>query len=92
MFVFKPSLFSDAERTELKNSLPELCANSTAKEIEAVQCERDVNQLKFCQYMSKHIGDKFEGTISTVKSFGMFIELDNTVEVLVRVANMGKDF
>ncbi len=92
MFVFKPSLFSDAQREEFKNSLPELCAASTAKEIEAVQCERDVNQLKFCQYMSDHVGDKFQGTISMVKSFGLFIELDNTVEVLVRVANIGKDF
>ncbi len=92
MFAFKPSLFSDGEREKFKQQLPELCETSTQKEIEAVQCERDVNQLKFCQYMSKHIGDTFEGTISTVKSFGMFIELDNTVEVLVRIVNIGKDF
>lgn len=92
MFDFKPSLYSDEERQTFKKSLDALCKLSTDKEIAAVQCERDVNALKFCQYMSDHIGDVYDGIISTIKSFGMFVELDNTVEVLVRVANIGKDF
>ncbi|MGL4948516.1 MAG: ribonuclease R [Mycoplasma sp.] len=92
MYIFTPEAFTDKQRIEFKKELDSLCEHCTAKEINAVETERDVNQLKFCQYLSDNIGKTFEGTISTIKSFGMFIELPNTIEGLVRVNNIGKDF
>lgn len=92
MYKFANNLYSDNDRNEFNNKLSELCEISTEKEIQAVNLERDVNTLKFCQYMSKHIGEVFDGIISAVLSFGIFVELDNTIEGLVRIKNIGNDF
>ncbi|MGL4950348.1 MAG: ribonuclease R [Mycoplasma sp.] len=92
MFNFTPNAFNEKDKNEFKNNLEELCKHCTAKEINAVETERDVNQLKFCQYLSDNVGKIFDGTISTIKSFGMFIELENTIEGLVKINAIGKDF
>lgn len=93
MHNFDPSSYTDQQRTEFENQLVELCDKCTSAEINAVECERDVNQLKFCQYLSDHINKVFKGTISTIKSFGMFIEIEeNTIEGMVKISNIGKDF
>lgn len=92
MFYFCPDKFDQSQKDYLKNNLDAYCQEATKKEIIAINTEREVNQLKFCQYMSKHINDVFVGTISTIKSFGIFIELENTIEVLVRINQIGKDF
>jgi ribonuclease R len=66
--------------------------HSSEKEREAQLAERDSVDLKKAEYMSQFIGEKFTGVISSVTSFGFFVELDNTIEGLVRVENIEDDY
>ena len=74
------------------NKLPLIAEHSSIKERQAVECEREVDDMKKAEYMEKHIGDIYEGIISSVVSFGMFIELPNLIEGLVRVEDMIDDY
>ena len=62
--------------------------HSSEKERASVDCEREVEDMKMAEYMEKHIGEEFEGMVSSVMSFGMFVELDNLIEGLVSVKDM----
>ncbi len=62
--------------------------HSSATERASVDCEREVEDMKMAEYMESHIGEEFEGMISSVMSFGMFVELDNLIEGLVSVKDM----
>ena len=68
-----------------------IAEQSSARERAAVDCEREVDDMKMAEYMEDHIGEEFEGMISSVTSFGMFVELDNLIEGLVPIRDM-KDF
>ena len=65
--------------------------NSSTKERESIDCERDVESMKMAEYMEDHIGEEFEGMVSGVANFGMFVQLDNLVEGLIHITEM-KDF
>ena len=65
--------------------------HSSDRERASVDCEREVEDMKMAEYMEGHIGEEFEGMISSVTSFGMFVELDNLIEGLVPLRDM-KDF
>jgi len=65
--------------------------HSSDRERAGIDCEREVEDMKMAEYMENHIGEEFEGMISSVTSFGMFIELDNLIEGLVPLRDM-KDF
>ena len=65
--------------------------HSSERERASVDCEREVDDMKMAEYMEKHIGETFEGMISSITSFGMFVELDNLIEGLVPLRDM-KDF
>ncbi len=69
-----------------------LCEHTSLKEQNAVDCEREVDDMKMAEYMAYHIGEEFEGYISGVTNFGMFVELDNLVEGLVRIQDLKGDF
>ena len=62
--------------------------HSSEKERASVDCEREVEDMKMAEYMEKHIGEEFEGMISSITSFGMFVELDNLIEGLVPLRDM----
>ncbi len=66
--------------------------HSSSRERASVDCEREVEDMKMAEYMEKHIGEEFEGMISTVTSFGMFVELDNLIEGLVPIKDMNDFF
>lgn len=66
--------------------------HSSAMERASVDCEREVEDMKMAEYMEKHIGEEFEGMISSVLSFGMFVELDNLIEGLVPIKDMNDFF
>ncbi len=65
---------------------------SSKRERDAIECEYEVNDMKMAQYMENHIGDTFEGKVSSVTNFGIFVTLDNTVEGLVRLGDMKDDY
>ena len=65
-----------------------IAEHSSEKERASVDCEREVEDMKMAEYMEKHIGEEFEGMISSVASFGMFVELPNLIEGLVPIKDM----
>ena len=75
-----------------ERKLPFIAEQSSSREQDAIECEREVTDMKKAEYMMKHIGEKFTGTISSIMSFGMFIELPNLVEGLVRIEDLTDDY
>lgn len=75
-----------------ENKLSFVAEHSSLKERNSIACEREVDDMKKAEYMEKHIGEKFEGIISGVMSFGIFVELPNLIEGLVRVEDMKGDY
>ena len=65
---------------------------SSERERAAELAERDVHDFYKAMYMADKIGEEFDGVVSSVTSFGMFVELENTVEGLIRLANMRDDY
>ena len=57
--------------------------HSSAMERASIDCEREVEDMKMAEYMESHIGEEYDGMISSVMSFGMFVQLDNLIEGLV---------
>ncbi|NLD17842.1 MAG: ribonuclease R [Tissierellia bacterium] len=72
--------------------LPEVAEHSSKTERTAEEAERDVEKIKKAEYMERFIGERFEGLISGVTSFGLFVELENTVEGLVSYNSMKDDY
>lgn len=75
-----------------KNKLFDIAIQSSKKEQDAIDCERDVEKMKKAEYMESHIGEEFTGIISGVLEFGFFVELENTCEGLVRIDSLGGDY
>lgn len=72
--------------------LPEVAKHASEMERRADEAERETIKLKKVQYMENHIGEIFAGVISGVAEYGFFVELENTVEGLVRVTSLTDDF
>jgi ribonuclease R len=83
---------TDARHEALTARMPEIATHSSERERVAVDAERDTEQLKKCEFMLDKVGEEFEGIISSVTSFGMFIELENSVEGLIRLSDMSDDY
>ena len=82
----------DAKRIEhYQGILPEVTKHSSEMERRADEAERETIKLKKVEYMQAHIGEVFEGVISSITKWGMYVELPNTVEGLVHVINMVDD-
>lgn len=77
----------------LGEHLVEVALRSSMREREAMEAERDSVELKKMEYMERHVGDEFEGTISGVTAFGLFVLLDDVLaEGLVHVSQMADDY
>ena len=77
---------------DLRKIVEEVSIQSSEKERNAELAEREVDDMKMAEYMQDHIGETFTGIISSVTSFGLFIELENTVEGLLRVSELDDDY
>ncbi len=73
-------------------AMDEIADHTSERERRAVDAERDTDALKKAQYMSDKIGEEFEGIVSSITNFGIFVELANTVEGLVHISNMTDDY
>ncbi len=69
-------------------------ASKQSSEMERIaqEAEREVDDLKKAEYMSERIGQEYEGIISSVTNFGMFVQLDNTIEGLVHISTITDDY
>ncbi len=72
--------------------IPYLAEQSSNREREAVDIEREVMDMKMAEFMEKHIGEEFEGMISSVTQFGFFVELPNTIDGLVHISELKDDY
>ncbi|HDK5668917.1 ribonuclease R [Staphylococcus pseudintermedius] len=77
---------------EWEEKLPQIAEYTSNRERRAIDAERDTDELKKAEFMIQHIGDEFEGVISSVANFGMFVELPNTIEGMVNMQNMSDDY
>lgn len=83
---------SQKRQDQLAQIVDYASTQSSEREREAELAERDVKDIYKARYMEDKVGEEFIGIVSSVTSFGMFIELDNTVEGLVRLADMNDDY
>lgn len=72
--------------------LPQIADHSSKMERRADEAERETNKLKKTEYMEGHIGERFEGVISGITSWGIYVELSNTVEGLIHVSALSGDY
>lgn len=82
---------NEARISHYNGILPEVAAHSSQTERRADEAERDVEKMKKAEYMEGHIGECFEGVISGITNWGFYVELPNTIEGMVHVANLYDD-
>lgn len=83
---------SDKRAAHYEKILPEVAVQTSALERRADEAERETDKLKKCEYMSRFIGQDFDGAISGVTNWGLYVELPNTVEGLVRMSDLDDDY
>jgi len=83
---------SEEREQELIRKLPEIAKHCSDRERAADDAERETEELKKVEFMMEKVGETFDAVISNVTSFGMFVELDNTIEGLVKISNMDDDY
>lgn len=82
---------NENRREHYEKILPEVTKNCSERERLAEEAERETVKLKKVEYMEAHIGEVFEGVISSITKWGIYVELPNTIEGLVHVTNMRDD-
>lgn len=83
---------SDSRINHYEKLLMQVSVQASALERRAEEAERETIKLKKCEYMSGRIGEEFEGVISGVTGWGIYVELPNTVEGLVHVNQLTDDY
>lgn len=84
--------FTEDEQKKWANKLDDIAQHTSSRERISINAERAVDDLKKTEYMADQVGNTFDAVVSSVTSFGMFIQLDNTVEGLIHISNMKDDY
>ncbi|WP_079475507.1 ribonuclease R [Marinococcus halophilus] len=82
----------DKTQQKWKNELPEITRHSSEMERRAIDAEREVDSMKKAQYMKDKIGEEFTGFVSGAANFGLFVELENTIEGMVHISYLTDDY
>lgn len=83
---------SEKQKEKYEKQAEQYAKTSSDREKIATKVERDSIDIKMAEYMQDRIGEEYEGMVSSVTSFGIFVELDNTVEGLIRFENLGDEY
>ncbi|OJG28467.1 ribonuclease R [Enterococcus caccae] len=83
---------SEKLKEKWEQDLPDIADHSSRMERRAVETEREVDSMKKAEFMADKIGEEFDGIISSVTRFGLFVELPNTIEGLIHVNNLKQDY
>ncbi|MEA4923364.1 MAG: ribonuclease R [Eubacteriaceae bacterium] len=75
-----------------KKKADEAAKTASGTERRAIELERQVEDMKKAEYLSYHVGEEFEGVISGVTAYGIYVELANTVEGMARLEYMNDDY
>jgi len=84
--------FDDRRNEHYAAILPDVTRQCSESERNAEEAERDCDDLKKAEYMQQHVMEAFTGIVSGITPFGMFVELENTIEGLVRLSSMDDDY
>jgi ribonuclease R len=90
--VLEQGEMKDKRHEYLSSRMEDIAKQSSERERVAVDAERETEALKKAEFMMDKVGEEFDGMISSVTSFGIFVELDNTVEGLIRLSDMHDDY
>ncbi|MBO1266179.1 ribonuclease R [Proteiniclasticum sp. SCR006] len=93
--IIKEFLNGELDEKRAKKLIPIVAeASKQASEMErvAVEAERELDALKKAEFMKNHVGETFEGIISSVTNFGLFVELPNTIEGLIHITSLYDDY
>ena len=82
----------DRRQAHYHHILPDVAVQTSSTERRADEAEREVEKMKKAEYMSKRIGQRYEGVVSGITNWGMYVELPNTCEGLVRLQDMDDDY
>ncbi len=82
----------EEEISNMSEKATKYAETSSEREKIAQKCERESVDIKMAEYMEKHIGEEYEGIISSITSFGIFVELENTVEGMIRFDKLGNEY
>ncbi|WP_456273379.1 ribonuclease R [Bacillus sp. AK031] len=82
----------ESTRAKWDAQMDEIAEHTSSRERRAVDAERETDDLKKAEYMLDKVGEEYDGIISSVTNFGMFVELSNTIEGLVHVSYMTDDY
>lgn len=83
---------NEKRRDHYERKLPEVAVQSSAMERRADEAERETDKLKKVEYMEEHIGEVFDGVISSITGWGLYVELPNTIEGLVHITALDDDY
>ncbi|MBM7687854.1 ribonuclease R [Enterococcus ureilyticus] len=83
---------SEKLKEKWEQNLPDIADHSSRMERRAVETEREVDSMKKAEFMADKIGEEYDGIISSVTRFGLFVELPNTIEGLIHVNNLKQDY
>ena len=86
------SQLTDEKMTHFYQIIPEIAKQTSSLERRAIEAEREVEAMKKAEYMQEFVGQEFDGVISSVVKFGLFVELPNTVEGLIHITNLPEFF
>ena len=75
-----------------KDILPQVCKHASEMERRADEAERETDKLKKAEYMTAHMDEEYDGVISGIMAYGIYVELENTVEGLIRAADIPGDY
>ncbi|MBP1994148.1 ribonuclease R [Paenibacillus eucommiae] len=90
--IIENGIMSDKRHDYLASRMDDIARQSSERERVAVEAERETDALKKAEFMLDKIGEEFEGIISGVTNFGIFVELDNSVEGLIRLSDLTDDY
>ncbi|MBD0383953.1 ribonuclease R [Paenibacillus sedimenti] len=90
--VLESGTLLDQRHEYLTSRMDDIARQSSERERVAVEAERETEALKKAEFMLDKVGEEFEGIISSVTNFGIFVELDNTVEGLIRLSDLTDDY
>ena len=85
-------MLSEERMSELQTKSEKYAESSTETEKNATKAEREAEDIKKAEFMEDKIGEEYFGIVSSITSFGMFVELESTVEGLIRFENMGNEY
>ncbi|GAB2691545.1 ribonuclease R [Paenibacillus thermoaerophilus] len=90
--VLEHGALSEQRHEALAARMPDIARQSSERERIAAEAERDTEQMKKAEFMADKIGEEYEGIISSVTNFGIFVELPNTVNGMIRLSDLTDDY